>query len=62
MMMVGLTRVMDPDVKRNRYYMLGRTWKAFLSYNGLGLLRLDFQIFYKRINYQFLIIFDQLGS
>ena len=62
MMMVGLTWVMDPRVKRNRYYMLGRTWKAFPSYNGLGLLRLGFQIFYKRVNYQLLIIFDQLGS
>ena len=52
--MLGLARELDPCITPNYYYNVGGAW------NSLGLLRPGFQLLYKKINYQYLTIFDQI--
>ena len=60
--MSGLAQELDPCVRSNRYYNADRARKALSGQESLGLLRPNFQLFYKRINYHYLITFDQIES
>jgi hypothetical protein len=59
---VTMERVLDPCVKSNRYCSNGGARMVLLGQNSLGMLRPNFQLLHKRVDYQSLTIFDQLTS
>ena len=60
--MLGLALELNPRTRPNRYYTIGGARKAILGLHRLGSLRPNFQLLYKRKNYQQLTIFDQIRS
>ena len=58
----SLVHTLDLRVELNRYCIVGRVQKALLEHNNLGILWSNFHLLYKRVNYQYLIIFDQIKS
>jgi hypothetical protein len=58
--MPGFFQEVDPPVRPNHYGTISRAREGLPSRNSLGLLRLDFQLLYKIIKCEYLIIFDQI--
>ena len=60
--MLVLAHELDSCVKPNLYCTASRAHKTLPNHNSLGILRPNFQLLYKKINYQCLTIFDQIES
>ena len=56
--MLGSVHELDPHVMLNYYYTALGVWKTLMAQNSLGISRSNFQLLYKKINYQYLTIFD----